>query len=213
MGRPLAAVIASVICLTSACAGDTEDQPRQAGAEPLTAALMRELELTRRIPAQVRAACAEARRLVQVRVVCPKLIPDIPLTKIEGLWGSITFQEDPRVWMVSFNNAGGFHGRPLKGVEHWIAGGGRTAVVEKFVLSDFAHEAKGDAVLVRTANVRGRDVRIYRFPSYPGGGANGSHWAAFVDVGDGVVFASLHGERYIDAAVEMAVDLALQAER
>jgi len=28
-----------------------------------------------------------------------------------------------------------------------------------------------------------------------------------------LLFASLHGERYVDAAVEMAVDLAAQAER
>ncbi len=125
----------------------------------------------------------------------------------------MTFEGEARVWEISFTNAGGFHGRPLKGVEHWIVGGGKTKIVEKWVLSDFVHEAKGDALLVRTVSARGRRVRIYRFPRYPAGGANGSHWAALVEIGDEVVFASLHGERYVDAAVEMAVDLAIRAER
>jgi hypothetical protein len=158
----------------------------------------------------VSIACADARRVARVRVVCPRLIPDIPLTRIDGLWGVLSGREEPRLWMVTFTNAGGLHGRPLKGVEHRIVGGGKTEVVEKWVLSGVLHEVKGDAVPSRTVNARGRRVRLYRFPSYPAGGPNGGHWAAFVDVGDEVVFASLHGERYVDAAVEMAVDLAAQ---
>ncbi len=167
MRSALGVFVALVACLTSACGGDNKRSPQPAGPPPLTSERLHELELTRRVPDQVRKACDEARRVARVRVVCPELIPDIPLTSIEGLWGSLSGREEPRVWMVSFTNAGGFHGRPLKGVEHWIAGGGGTEVVEKWVLSDFVHEAKGDAVLVRTVNVRGRTVRIYRFPSYP----------------------------------------------
>ncbi len=213
MRIPVAVALASAVCLASGC-GDTEaPQTREETRPPLTAARLRELELTRDIPGLVGAACAEARRLVRVRVVCPRLIPDIPLLRSEGLWGSMTFEGEARVWEISFTNAGGFHGRPLKGVEHWIVGGGKTKIVEKWVLSDFVHEAKGDALLVRTVSARGRRVRIYRFPRYPAGGANGSHWAALVEIGDEVVFASLHGERYVDAAVEMAVDLAIRAER
>lgn len=212
MGRvPIVAV--SVVWLTFACGGDNDRRPEQPGPPPLTAARLHELELTRAIPGQVSVACAQAARAARVRVACPKLIPDIPLARDEGLWGALSGREEPRIWMVTFTNAGGFHGRPLKGVEHWIAGGGRTAVVEKWVLSDFVHEVKGDAVLVRTVDSGGRHVRVYRFPSYPAGGPNGGHWAAFVDVGDEVVFASLHGRRYVDAAVEMAVDLARQAQR
>jgi NADPH-dependent ferric siderophore reductase len=43
---------------------------------------------------------------------------------------------------------------------------------------------------------------------FPAGGPNGGHWAAFIQVGDEIVFASLHGRRYLDAAVEMALALA-----
>lgn len=206
-------IVVSTVWLAAGCAGNGEERQPDHARSALTAERLRQLDLTRRIPRQVRAACAEAQRLVSVRVVCPKLIPDIPLAKIEGLWGSITFQGEPRVWEVSFSNAGGFHGRPLVGVEHWIAGGGKTNLVQQWILSDFVHEVKGDAVLVRTLKARGRHVRVYRFPSYPAGGPNGGHWAALVEVGDEVVYASLHGERYIKAAVEMAVDLAVQAER
>jgi hypothetical protein len=64
----------------------------------------------------------------------------------------------------------------------------------------------------RSARAAGR-VPICRFPRYPAGGANGSHRAALVEIGDEVVFASVHGEGYVDAAVQMAVDLAIRAER
>ena len=87
-----------------------------------------------------------------------------------------------------------------------------TKFVAKWVFSDFVNEAKGDAVLVRTVSVHGQRVDIYRFPRYPAGGPNGSHWAALVEIGDEVVYASLHGERYVDAAIEMAVDLAIRAK-
>jgi hypothetical protein len=49
---------------------------------------MRELGLTREIPRGIQRACANARRHATVRVVCPELIPDVPLSKIEGLRGS-----------------------------------------------------------------------------------------------------------------------------
>jgi hypothetical protein len=180
-------------------------------SEP-NAALLRRLGLTRKIPNLVRKACAEARRLAKTQVLCPKLIPDIPLIRSEGLWGSIVFDDEPRIYMVSFNNAGGFFNRPLEGVEHWITGGGKAALVEKWILTDFANEVEGDATLVRSVEQGRRMVRVYRFPQYPGGGVNGDHWAAFVRVGGQLVFASLHGKRYVEAAIAMALDLARQAK-
>jgi hypothetical protein len=177
-------------------------------AQRLDAARLRELELTYEVPRQVRQACAEARRLASVRVVCPRLVPDVPLTNIAGLWGSIVLDAEPRFYMLSFNN-GGLPG----GKRHWLTGGGLARVIDKWVLTDFANEVKGDPKLVRTLNVRGRRVLVYRFPPFPAGGPNGGHWAAFVRSDDEVVFASLHGKRYLDAAVEMALDLAQQAER
>jgi hypothetical protein len=199
--------LVAVVALGCSDGGSERSRPR------LDASRLHELGLTRKVPRQVQQACAEARRLSSVRVVCPKLIPDVPLTKIEGLGGSITFQAEPRVYMVSFNNAGGFFNRPLEGVEHWIVGGGKAGLVEKWILTDFANEAKGDPVLVRTLSREGRRIRVYRFPTYPAGGPNGSHWAAFVRVGDELLFASLHGRRYVPAAIEMALDLAEHATR
>jgi hypothetical protein len=214
MRRVFAMMVCLVVLVALGCSGAGSKRSREVDAGlRLDAKRLHELGLTRKIPRQVRQACAEARRLSSVRVICPKLIPDIPLTKIEGLWGSITFQTEPRVYMVSLTNAGGFFNRPLRGVEHWIVGGGKARVVEKWILTDFVNEGKGDPVLVRTLSREGRRIRIYRFPTYPAGGPNGSHWAAFVRVGDELFFASLHGKRYVAAAIEMALDLAEHATR
>jgi hypothetical protein len=208
-GRRRARCVAIFAVLASAATACSQGK----GEAESSSARLRELGLTRKIPAQVRRACAEARRLSTVRVVCPRLIPDVPLSKVEGLSGSITFQAEPRVYMVSFTNAGGFFNRPLKGVEHWIVGGGKPAVVDKWILTDVANEVKGDPTLVRVVNRDGRRIRVYRFPTYPGGGPNGSHWAAFVRVDDELLFASLHGRRYVPAAIAMALDLAREAGR
>jgi hypothetical protein len=86
-------------------------------------------------------------------------------------------------------------------------------VVERWLLTDFINEVKGKPTLVRLEDVAGRRVLVYRYPPYPAGGVNGSHWAAFVRVGEELVFASVHGRRYVNAAVAMAVDLAEQAAR
>jgi hypothetical protein len=163
--------------------------------------------LTYEIPAQVREACAEARRQASVRVICPPLIPDLPLTRSEGLWGSIVPHDEPRFYMLTFNN-GGLPG----GKRHWITGGGKASAVEKWVLTDFQNVVRGDPTLVRTMTVRGRQVSIYHFPPYPAGGPNGGHWAAFIQVGDEIVFASPHERRYVGAAVEMALALAEELE-
>jgi hypothetical protein len=210
----LAAIVAVVRGSEAAPPTTPSESRTSENAEPATldGATLRRLNLTREIPRMVHQACAEARRLAEVRIICPKLIPDIPLLKSEGLWGSIVIDEEPRVYMVSFNNAGGFFGRPLVGVEHWITGGGKAPLVEKWILTDFVHEVEGDAKLVRSLERDGRLVRIYRFPHYPGGGVNGDHWAAFVRIGNELVFASLHDKRYVGAAIAMALDLARQAE-
>lgn len=212
--RHCVAAFFALLTLVAAGCGSGDDRTAEERAEqmrPVDGARLRALGLTRRIPRQVRQACAEARRLAKTPVVCPRLIPDIPLTRIEGLWGSIVFDAEPRLYMLNFNNAGGFFNRPLRGVEHWIAGGGAADAVEKWILTDVGNEAKGDPELVRTETLRGRRVRIYRFPPYPAGGPNGSHVGAFVRVDSRLVFASLHGSRYAEAAAQMAADLAEHA--
>lgn len=173
-------------------------------------ARLSQLGLTTTIPSQVKEACAEARRLATVRVLCPLVIPNVRITKMKGSFGSIVFDAEPRVYMLNFDKD--FFGStpPPPGVRHWIAGSGKASIVEKWILTDFANEVEGDAELLRTEQVRGHEIRIYAFPRYPAGGVNGSHVGAFVQVGDEIVFASLHGSRYEDAAVEMAVSLAEQ---
>jgi hypothetical protein len=115
------------------CAG-SDDEASQGRIARLDPARLRELELTYEIPALVREACAGARRQATVRVVCPPLIPDVPLTNSPGLWGSVGFSDEPRFYMLSFNN-GGLPG----GKRHWIVGGGKASVVGK-VGSDRLHQ-------------------------------------------------------------------------
>jgi hypothetical protein len=110
--------------------------------------------------------------------------------------------------MLSFNN-----GDPPGPARHWIVGGGLARAVEKWVLTDVANEIKGNPELVGRRDVDARQVLIYRFPPFPAGGPNRGHRGAFVRVGrDEMVFVSLHGKRYVEAAVEMVLDLAKEAE-
>jgi hypothetical protein len=196
----LAGFLACLSLALVGCSGSRDS------AEPtkrrLDSARLAELELTYEVPAQVRQACAEARELARVRVVCPRLIPDVRLTRSVGLWGAIVFHDEPRFYMLTFNN--GLSGR----MRHWITGGGGAGVVEKWVLTDFPNAVEGDPQLIRTLTRFERRVSIYHFPPYPAGGPNGGHWAAFVRVGDEIVFVSPHERRNVDAAVEMALALA-----
>ena len=198
-----------VALAVSACSRSDGEagQSTSVSAPRLDPARLRKLDLTYDIPALVQEACADARRMATVRVACPPLIPDVPLTKSVGLWGAIVFHDEPRFYMLTFNN-GGLPG----GKRHWITGGGKASVVKKWVLTDFNNVVEGEPTLVRTTTVRGRRVSIYRFPPYPAGGPNGGHWAAFIQVGDELVFASPHERRYVEAAVEMALALTEELE-
>jgi hypothetical protein len=190
--------------LAPACSGSETDEPQT--VDRLTG-----LNLTREIPWQVHKACEEAERFATVRVICPQLVPDVRITSVKGSFGAAVGSEEPRIYMMSFDKD--FFGStpPPEGVKHWVVGGGDADTVQKWILSDFVHEVEGDAQLVRTVEREEHRVLIYQFPDYPAGGLNGSHVAALVRIGDEVVFASLHGERFAGAAIEMAVDLAEQA--
>lgn len=202
----LATALVAFACSGSDGEGDVVARQSQA-ATRLDSARLKELDLTYDVPPLVREACADASRRAAVRVVCPPLVPDVPLTRSPGLWGSSVPHDDPRFYMLTFNN-GGLPG----GKRHWITGGGHAGAVEKWVLTDFDNVVKGNPTLIRTTTVRGRPVSIYRFPPYPAGGPNGGHWAAFIRVGDEMVFASPHERRYVHAAVEMALALANELE-
>jgi hypothetical protein len=69
--------------LAASCTGDVG--PPTASATPrLDAQRLEELQLTRLIPEQVSEACTEQRQFTKVPVLCPELIPDIPITHMEG---------------------------------------------------------------------------------------------------------------------------------
>jgi hypothetical protein len=209
----------TIVLLVGSCSGG---ERRVSPSPSLDQSLLRRLGLTRHVPDQVRLACEQARQFARVPVICPRLVPDVPITKMRGSWGAVDFWNEPRGYELNFDKDF-FHpsrncGEPAAqgncpGVRHWIVGGGNARVVRKWVLTDHANEVPGDPKLVRTVRIRGHTVLVYRFPKFPAGGMNGSHWAAFCTVGNYTVFASLHGRTYVEAAIQMALELADQAEQ
>jgi hypothetical protein len=149
----------------------------------------------------VTATCRDAARQTRFRIICPELIPHVPIVHDHSVYGAIVYPGEPNFYMLTFNN--GDNGRAL----HWIVGGGTRAAVDKWLLSDRFNEVKGRPKLIERARLRGRPVSVYRFPDYPAGGPNGGHVAALVDAGGLIVFASPHGYAHQDAALAMAADL------
>jgi hypothetical protein len=122
---PYAGRITLALLLTlmaGACWGENgSPQPRR----NTDSAQLSQLGLTSEIPSQVRAACEKAQMRATVRVLCPKLIPDVPLfTPGAGLHGPISFE--PTYYVLSFNN-----GDPPGPARHWIVGGGLPRAVQK----------------------------------------------------------------------------------
>lgn len=162
------------------------------------------VRLTTEVPFPVSRSCRTARQEVRVEVVCPGLVPDVPLIDERGLSGPYLFPSRS-VYLLSFNNGA------IEGTVHWIVGGGDIGSVRKWVLRGSGNAYPGRATLLETRDVGDHHVRIYRFPEYPSGGANGGHVAALVPVGGEVVFASIHGSRWTDAVIAMALALADKA--
>jgi hypothetical protein len=156
------------------------------------------------------------RRLVTVRVICPALIPDVPLSETKQAGGTVPLLDEG--YLLSFitlvgDTSDDEDDRRLAGaIQHWMTGGGKTPTVRRWFLTTKHMEVPGKPTLVRTVTARGRRVLIYRYPKHAGG-PNMGHWAAFVQVGDEMVVASVHGRQYVEMAVKMALDLAAQAER
>jgi hypothetical protein len=117
------------------------------------------------------------------------------------LWGQLDFT--PSLWAITLNN-----GDNGAGYVQWIAGAGAAKAVRHNLLGDAQNEVKGLPQLVSRSLVRGHLVTVYHYPSYPAGGPNGGHSAAFVRCRSSVVFASIHGYGHEAAATSMAVDLA-----
>jgi hypothetical protein len=162
------------------------------------------MKLTRRRPPRVGAVCADTEQQeLDVPVACPRLIPAGPMARDPNLSGPITDFEDPEFWVMTFNN--GDIGRAV----HWIVGAGRRESVTDQVLTDRHNEVSGPPKQLGERVLEGRRVTVYRYPpTGEGGGYNSGHVAAFVECGDLLVFASVHGFRHTDAVTAMALDLA-----
>jgi hypothetical protein len=84
MSRPMGGQVAIAVLL-GVLVGSCWGAERPAEMLPRTdAARLRQLGLTSEIPTRVREACGKERRRVTVRVLCPKLIPDVPLFRPGG---------------------------------------------------------------------------------------------------------------------------------
>ena len=77
-------VVVAAGLLASGC---TAQEPHDQSGSRLDDAALRQLGLTRVIPDQVIQACAQARRLTTVNVLCPELIPDTQITTSTGCGG------------------------------------------------------------------------------------------------------------------------------
>ncbi len=159
------------------------------------------VRLVRESPPIVRSACKQAQQHTRLKVTCPNLIPATRYVTRVGLWGEMDYS--PSLWAVTFNN-----GDNGPGYIHWIAGAGSALDVHHYLLRDSINEVKGLPRLIKRSRVTGYTVTTYEYPSYPAGGPNGSHTAAFVACRKTVIFASIHGQGHETAATAMAVDLA-----
>jgi hypothetical protein len=101
---------------------------------------------------------------------------------------------------MSFNN--GFAKR------HFILGSGSRRWLARWLFDSRFNESGGKPRRRADLHVGGTTVRLYSFF----GGPNAGHVGAIVRRPDGLeAFASMHGRRYTDAVVLMALDLARQA--
>jgi hypothetical protein len=112
-GRLLDAKIKPIAALALLSASCGDRHPR-VDIEP---GVFSGVRLTTKLPRLVRRACGQAQREAVIRVVCPPLVPKVPLVRTVALWGAIGF--DRHLWMITFNNGDG------PDYLHWIAGAGR----------------------------------------------------------------------------------------
>jgi len=157
--------------------------------------------LTRTRPAPLAAQCDDAAAAAGRPIVCPALLPEVPIVRDPNLHGGAAPYSRDGFYVISANN--GENGRAL----HFIVGLGSAAWLDRHVFDDRFNTVRGRPRRLRDVTVDGETARVYRFF----GGANAGHVGAVVDRADGTqAFASMHGRRYTDVAVLMAVDLARQ---
>jgi hypothetical protein len=159
------------------------------------------MDVTREPPPQLRRVCRRvAERLTDLP--CPSLVPKTGVTADPNL-STLFVWPDGDLRMLTVNN-----GELDAAHVHWLVARGTTAAVERAFLSDEENEVKGVPRFVGDRLVRGREVRVYRYPSPPAGGFNGGHIAAVVPCGPTTIVASVHGYRNLYAAAAVAAGLA-----
>ncbi len=195
------AFAAVVIAISAGCTVGTSEDETEDQAQGTVAGL------TRQVPTLVSSVCEKAKSEVTVAVVCPPLVPRTRLATHADLSGVIVYFPDARLYLLTFNN-----GDVGPGYLHWLVGKGDRDSVERNLLRDDANVVKGLPRLLDEASRDGRTVRLYEYPSHPAGGVNGGHVAAFIDCGAEIVVASVHDSVKGDAAEEIALSLAEEAE-
>jgi hypothetical protein len=180
---------------------DVNRSVREVRVDPEEARRVASVNLTRRLPRPVVATCRQASRetSLRVRVVCPPLVPDVRIvTEKDNPHLSVPFP--PNWYDMTFNTA-------APEPRHWVVGVGRPKAASQNVLSDRFHVVKGLPKLVKRLRVGREQVALYWYPP-PGGAMNEGHVIAFVRMRGLSLWASIHGRRYGDAAVAMALEMA-----
>ena len=163
------------------------------GGQPL------DVPLTRETTEEVAEACRQSVEPGTRPTVCPTLIPRVSMTAHARLFGPIAPRNSHGFSLMSFNN--GFVKR------HFILGVGSPQWIRRWAFDDSRNETGGPPRPIKDVVFDGTRVRLFSFS----GGPNAGHVGALVDRPDGLeAFASMHGGRYTDEVVILAVDLARQ---
>ena len=165
---------------------------------PYRVSAVHALQLTRDVPARVRAACADAARATPIRVVCPPLVPADGVTGESDLYGPQVLTRD--VYTLSFNNG------QVPGHIHWEVGAGTLAGVASAEFDERGWDApapKRPPALIGGERCGAELIRIYRFPQSDG--QLEGHDVALATAGGITYFASIHGHDHDDADVAMLV--------
>jgi hypothetical protein len=161
------------------------------------------MRLTTQIPPRVRSTCAQARRQVHIRVVCPTLVPADGVVPDPYLYGAETRGSMGNFYLLTFNNG------QNRGHTHWIVGAGRAQTVRRFLLNPHIFAVPGKVHCLGEHRYGSWTVTFYRFPPYPSGGALGGHDLALVHAANTTYFASVHGRTHHDADVAMLLAMLL----
>lgn len=109
------------------------------------------------------------------------------------------------LYALSYNNG------QIAGTVHWIAGAGRPADVQRFLVDERFNEVRGGPQRLAPVRHGARRVDVYRWRP-PRGGFQAGHVTAFTTVGAVTLFASVHGFHHADAVVAMVLAMSDQAE-